>query len=567
MSVCGRKQKFHVTAMLLIFMTGLLMENQKINIKAQSQAAEIVSGEISAGTEEKNTAESVESDENGAEVITSASITDQLVSDMSFQQVQILMDEMLGEDSFSIGTALKNMINGKTVFSKEAVQQFLRSLFFDRLEKERINFFRILLLVLAAAVFSNFAAVFENDQIGDVSLYMIYLLLFTIFMNSYQQLGVSLGKQLDWMTQFMKGLAPAYFVAVSAASGAVTASVFYQGVLLLVWLVEWILLTLILPGANLYVLLCLVNHLSKEDMLSKMAELLETLISWSLKTILGAVLGLQAVRGLVAPAMDSIRRTAIGRTAGAIPAVGNAVNAVTELILAGALLVKNCLGAVAVIVLFLVGAGPVIHYGLLSLSYRFLSAAVQPVSDKRIVGCLSTMGEGCAMLLRIMLTAEILCVLIFVVLMASVEVRACLKKAFCKMGVTIYNKGMGKKGTWDVIEYERSYLQLDQMSCHILHFTYHDHASGSNRKISALCAFFYGPASDCYADHSGAFRTGESKGIAGKLFQSLSAGRKTAPYPGYGKSPEMPSGKRSRRAAGPKYSGNFAKERNRCDEV
>ena len=141
--------------MLLIFMTGLLMENQKINIKAQSQAAEIVSGEISAGTEEKNTAESVESDENGAEVITSASITDQLVSDMSFQQVQTLMDEMLGEDSFSIGTALKNMINGKTVFSKEAVQQFLRSLFFDRLEKERINFFRILLLVLAAAVFSN----------------------------------------------------------------------------------------------------------------------------------------------------------------------------------------------------------------------------------------------------------------------------------------------------------------------------------------------------------------------------------------------------------------------------
>ena len=78
-------------------------------------------------------------------------------------------------------------------------------------------------------------------------------------------------------------------------------------------------------------------------MLSKMAELLETLISWSLKTMLGAVLGLQAVRGLVAPAMDAIKRTAIGKTAGAIPAVGNAVNVVTELILTGALLVKNCL--------------------------------------------------------------------------------------------------------------------------------------------------------------------------------------------------------------------------------
>ena len=114
----------------------------------------------------------------------------------------------------------------------------------------------------------------------------------------------------------------------------------------------------------------MVNHLSKEDMLSKMAELLETMINWSLKTMLGAVLGLQAVRGLVAPAMDAIKRTALGRTGGAIPAVGNAVNAVTELILAGALLVKNCLGAMAVVVLLLAGAGPVIHYGLLSLSFR-----------------------------------------------------------------------------------------------------------------------------------------------------------------------------------------------------
>lgn len=136
--------------------------------------------------------------------------------------------------------------------------------------------------------------------------------------------------------------------------------------------------------------------------------------------MLGAVLGLQAVRGLVAPAMDALKRTAIGKTAGAIPAVGNAVNVVTELILTGALLVKNCLGAVSVLALFLVGAGPVIHYGLLSLGYRFLGAIAQPVSDKRIVGCLGTMGEGCAMLLRIMLTAEILCILTFVILMASV---------------------------------------------------------------------------------------------------------------------------------------------------
>ena len=301
------------------------------------------------------------------------------------------------------------------------MQEFLHGLFFSRIEGEKQTFFKILFLVLVAAIFSNFAEVFENGQIGDVCFYMIYLLLFTILISAYQELGNSLEKQLRWMTEFMKGLAPAYFTAVAAASGTISAAVFYQGVLLLVWLVQWVLLTLLLPGANMYILLCLVNNLTREDMLSKMAELLETLINWGLKTMLGAVLGLQAVRGLVAPAMDAVRRTAIGKTVSAIPAVGNAVNAVTELILTGTVLVKNCLGAVAVIAVIFIGVQPVLHYGLLSVSYRFLAAVAQPVSDKRIVGCLGTMGEGCALLLRIMLTAEILCILTFVILMATVR--------------------------------------------------------------------------------------------------------------------------------------------------
>ncbi len=90
------------------------------------------------------------------------------------------------------------MINGETVFSKEAVQQFLRSLFFERLEKERANFFRILLLVLAAAVFSNFAEVFENSQIGEVSFYMVYLLLFTILIEQ-----LSAAWSFSWKTAGM----------------------------------------------------------------------------------------------------------------------------------------------------------------------------------------------------------------------------------------------------------------------------------------------------------------------------------------------------------------------------
>lgn len=45
----------------------------------------------------------------------------------------------------------------------------------------------------------------------------------------------------------------------------------------------------------------------------KMAELIETVISWGLRTLLGVAAGLQVVRGLVAPVMDSLKRSAVGK--------------------------------------------------------------------------------------------------------------------------------------------------------------------------------------------------------------------------------------------------------------
>ena len=56
---------------------------------------------------------------------------------------------------------------------------------------------------------------------------------------------------------------------------------------------------------------------------------------------------------------------------------------------------------------------------MLSLIYRLMAAVSQPVSDRRLVGAFSTMGEGCALLLRILFTAEILCMLAFIVLLAG----------------------------------------------------------------------------------------------------------------------------------------------------
>lgn len=343
------------------------------------------------------------------------------MEEIQIDDVQKMLDEIMDDHVFSVREALMNIINGEDPVSKETVRSFLYSLFFSDIENEKGLILKLLLVIFIAAVLAEFADVFGNGQVGSISFYIVYLALFTMLMENFSRLGSTLTNWLLRLTDFMKVLSPAYFMTVAASTGSSTAAAFYEGILLMIWAVQWLLANLFLPAVNLSLLLKMVNYLSKEEMLTKMAELLDVAVNWGLKTLLGAIVGLQIVRNMVSPVMDAMKRSAVGKAASAIPGIGNAVTAVTELVLTSAVMVRNSFGAVIVILLLLIGAGPIIHYGSLSLVYRFLAAIAQPISDKRVVGALSTMGEGCAMLLKLLLTAEVLCMLTFLIVVVSVS--------------------------------------------------------------------------------------------------------------------------------------------------
>ena len=377
-------------------------------------------GDSGEGLKDQKTVETQPSDTDELS-LDETETTEELLKEINLADVQKMLDDFMGADSFSMKEALIKLTRGERAFSKEAVQEFVYRFFFYQLDQEKELFVKLILLILLSAVLTSFAEVFENNQIGDISFFVVYLLFFTILMDSFSKMSSSLEKTISWMTEMMKGLAPAYYMTVCAASGAASAVVFYEGVLLMVWGIQWLLLTVLLPASGMYVLLQLVNSLSREEMLGKMAELLNTAVSWGLKSLLAAVVGLQIIRNLVAPVMDSVKRGLLSKAAGALPGVGNAVNMVTELVVTSAVLVRNCLGVVILVVFVLIGAGPMLHYGILSLLYRLLAAVAQPVSDRRMVRALGTMGEGCALLLRILFTAEVLCMLAFLVLMAGIQ--------------------------------------------------------------------------------------------------------------------------------------------------
>jgi len=159
---------------------------------------------------------------------------------------------------------------------------------------------------------------------------------------------------------------------------------------------------------HMYVLLMLINQMVREDYLSKMAEVFRDLMEWTLKAMMGAVTGFALVQGLIAPAVDGLKKDMLIKTAGMIPGLGNVFDAVSDLVLGSAVLIKNSIGAAALLVLAVICLIPALKLAMFAVSYKLAAAVVQPAADARIVECISSVGEGMLLLMKMMVTAVVL---------------------------------------------------------------------------------------------------------------------------------------------------------------
>lgn len=342
-----------------------------------------------------------------------------LMEDMELGQMQDAVNQILKEDSFSIEEILNQILKGESLFQKETMSKWFKNIVKAQLQREQKAMFQVVLLVLLAAVFSNFTAVFGDGKTGETSFYITYMLLLAVLIKSFGSMGVELKELLENFILFLKALMPSYFLAVTASSGSATAMIFYEAVLFLIYVIQVVFLKGMIPAIYVLALVELVNYLHSEDFLSKMAELLQTLIEWTLKSCMAVVLGMQLIQNMIGPAMDSLKRDIIGKTAASIPGIGNAINGVTEVALGTAVIIRNGIGVVGIIILVCIGIRPVIRLALLAFLYKLLAAVTQPVSDKRMTGALSTIGNGYVLFLKILLCMELLIFITIAILSIS----------------------------------------------------------------------------------------------------------------------------------------------------
>lgn len=337
------------------------------------------------------------------------------LNDLNFDEIDDSLADIFPEEKLDFKEAVMQIISGDLELTSELFNRLVNEQVAYAFSSCKSNLIHMLLIALMAALFRNFSNVFQNKQISEVSFYILYLMLIALSLNSFQAVIDWVSAGVEKISGFMGVFCPIYFAAIAMAKGSVTAVAFYNLILFLIYLVELVIGKFLLPVIHVYIMIRVLNHLSEEDYMSKFAELLEILVSWILKTFVAGIVGVNLVQGLINPAIDTVKRSVITRGAEAIPGIGDAIGGTAEVVLGTVVLIKNGIGVTGAIICLLLCIVPLVQIAVIVLMYKLAAAVIQPVSDKRVIGCMESVAEGCKLLLRVVFTTGLLFLLTIVI--------------------------------------------------------------------------------------------------------------------------------------------------------
>lgn len=364
---------------------------------------------------EKNASETTEE----AEAVSQEDVQESLLQKFDFSEIDDMLAEIFPNKKLNVREVLDSLITGDLELSFDLIKQVIVDQFNYELRNSRSGMIHILLLVIVAAIFTNFSSVFKSTQVAEISFSMLYMFLITICLSNFRILVDAASMNLERLLEFMKLLGPVYFFSVALATGSSTSVMFYQLTLLLIFFVEMLILNFLIPITQIYLMIRILSELSPQIHLTKFAELIETVVSWTLKTLLAGIVGLNVIQGLLSPAIDAVKRSVITKGTGALPIIGDAISGTAEVVFGTAVLIRNGIGVVGMIACLVICLTPLIQMAVTSLLYQVIAALIQPISDKRMVDCVSSIADGSKMLLRIVFTTAMLFLLTIAVVAAT----------------------------------------------------------------------------------------------------------------------------------------------------
>lgn len=202
------------------------------------------------------------------------------------------------------------------------------------------------------------------------------------------------------LSEYGKLLLPVMTAALAAQGGCATSAALYTATVTFDALLSALISMILVPMVYIYLVLAVVHGALGDDMMKRLRDLMKSIMTWTLKTILYVFTAYIGITGVVSGAADQSAVKAAKLTiSGMIPVVGGILSDASEAVLVGASVVKNTVGISGILVVIAITILPFLQIGLQYLGLKLTAAVCALFSDKQITGIIEDFSGAMGFLL------------------------------------------------------------------------------------------------------------------------------------------------------------------------
>lgn len=327
---------------------------------------------------------------------------DEMLPDMDI--IDKLLKDLLPKKNVQAMDLIEDVWKGSWVLEPTLLCEYVVENINSYMAEIKTVFVSLLALFIIASIITTFLGALKNESTARIAKFFFVLCELIVLLYIFRDVLKVVNETMNRMIGFLKIMLPAYMMCIAAAGNGLSAVIFYKMLVGFLCLIEGILVATLLPLAEGYALLGVLESLFEEKRFCGLMRLIKDGIGLGLKGMMMFIGGSGILQLIITPVMDRVKVSALQKTMGVIPGIGDIAESVSDITLVSAVAVKNSFGVIVLVVLLLIMIAPALHILVLLGTVKLASAMGGICGERRMVECSEYIVDAGLLLLRMLVT-------------------------------------------------------------------------------------------------------------------------------------------------------------------
>lgn len=315
---------------------------------------------------------------------------------------------------------IKNILNGKSSISINGLLSLFTNSITNSFRSLLPHFIVILAISILCAVISTNAGGFLSQSIKDVIYYVSVISVVIIISLDFGSLLKNTENAINKLTNLSEIMLPIIISLMIASGGNVSVNLYKPAVVFLTNGITNIYLTVLLPLIGITVIFAILSNISSEIKITKMKDFISGIIKWIIGISITIFSFFMTVQGLTASNIDGISFRAIKYAiSNSVPLLGPFLGGGFDIVVAGAVLIKNAVGVGAILLMFSILFSPLVMLIVYSLLLKLFAAVSEPLGDSKISNLLTSISKSVSLLIGLVLAISLMFFISMILLIVS----------------------------------------------------------------------------------------------------------------------------------------------------